>query len=171
MTFEAIHLAAQFIGYQRGLGTVGLMDPVTQPQTSAIVPLASWIALMVFFYTNMHHEILKHFVMSFEVTQPLSAETIQRKEVLNLFVDVSARLFLIAIKIAAPLTLLVLCSNAAVGVLARLLPQMHVMLFSFPVTILLGMLALYLLAEELLVFFENTLALAWQDMLKFLEVV
>jgi flagellar biosynthesis protein FliR len=67
-------------------------------------------------------------------------------------------LFVTAVRMAAPFTLLALASNFAVGVLNRLIPQMNVMLFSFPITILLGLITFYLVAPELLDFIEEMIS-------------
>jgi flagellar biosynthesis protein FliR len=53
---------------------------------------------------------------------------------------------------------LALISNLAVGVLNRFIPQMNVMLFSFPVTILLGLVTFYFVSPELLNFIENLMS-------------
>lgn len=169
LTFEGIHLAAQFIGYQMGFGTAGLMDPQTQSNESLLVPLHTWLALLVLFFTDMHHELLKLFVMSYTVTQNLTIEVISNQKIMEILVTVSGRLFLLAIQMAAPFTLLILAVNAAIGVLARLMPQMNVMLFSFPVTILLGFGAIYLLAPEMIDYISRLLDEMSQNSLTLLK--
>ena len=72
ITFEAINLGAQFVGYQMGLGTAGLIDPQHQSNESIMVPLHSWLALMMFFIGDFHHEMLRLFVSSFVVTRYLA---------------------------------------------------------------------------------------------------
>lgn len=142
-TFEGIHLAAQFIGYQLGFGTVGLIDPVNHAQVSPLVPLHGWIALLLFFATDLHHWVLQLFFSSFVVTESMDLGVLGGMPLFNLLTATTADIFVIAIKMAAPFTLLVLASNAAIGILSRMLPQMQVLIFSFPITILLGLLALY----------------------------
>lgn len=155
ITFEGIHLAAQFMGYQMGFGTVGLIDPVNHSQVSVLVPLHGWMALMVFFFTDMHHHVLQLFFMSFEITRDLNASIFANPELVQMVIGISAKLFVIALKIAAPLTVLLLGCNIAIGIVSRMLPQMHVILFSFPLTILLGLTALYIFAPDLIGYFES----------------
>ena len=78
-------------------------------------------------------------------------------ETFNLVVNVSGNLFALAIQMGAPFTLMILSCNLVMGVLSRLMPQLNVMLLSFPVTILLGFCGLYLLAPEILDFMANLL--------------
>lgn len=171
LTFEAIHLAAQFVGYQMGFGAVGLIDPVNHSSVSVLVPLTGWIALMVFFFTDMHHQLIRLFVYSFEITRPVSIGALAEVSVVKLFIQTSANLFVVAVKIAAPFTLLVLASNCGVGILSRLLPQMHMILFVFPVTIFLGMCTLYLLAPDLIDYFEEIMEQMGQDVLILLRTI
>jgi len=62
---------------------------------------------------------------------------------------------------AAPFTVLILTTNAAVGILSRMLPQMHIMLFTFPISILLGLLTMYIVAPDLV----NVFGIVLDDML------
>lgn len=157
ITYEAIHLAAQIVGYQMGFGTAGLIDPQNQSNESLLVPLHSWLALLVLFTTDMHHHLLKLFLMSYVATQKLQIESFSNIETFNLVVNVSGNLFALAIQMGAPFTLMILSCNLVMGVLSRLMPQLNVMLLSFPVTILLGFCGLYLLAPEILDFMANLL--------------
>lgn len=155
VTFEAIHMGAQFVGYQLGFGTAGVLDPGSQSNVSALVPLAGWIGLMVILLTDMHHQILHLFVLSFDVTRAKEPDWAGNLPLTTFLVDQAGRLFLEAVRLAAPFTLLVLACNCVVGVLSRMLPQMHMLLFVFPITMTLGLLALWLVMPEWLECFEE----------------
>ncbi len=157
VTFEAINLGAQFVGYQMGLGTVSMMDPQEHAQVSAIVPFQTWVALMIFFFADMHHQVIQVFAESFKVTQGFDAAHFNNPALLKFMVGITAKLFSLAIQLAAPITLMVLSCNVVVGMLSRIMPQMNIMLFSFPITITLGFAALYLVAPEMLDAMESVL--------------
>jgi flagellar biosynthesis protein FliR len=172
LTFEGIALGAQFVGYQMGFGTAGIIDPQNQAQVSILVPLHGWLMLMMFFLTDMHHNLLKLFVMSFEVTKGyLGTDVIVSPQLFQTFLGLTTKLFILAIQMAAPFTLLILCCNVAVGVLSRLLPQMNILLFSFPITILLGFCGLYILAPDLLSHFELVLQGMTDDVINVLRTI
>lgn len=155
VTFEGINLSAQFVGVQMGLGTAGLMDPQNHSNVSVWVPIHSWLALMVFLLTDMHHTMIGLFVSSFELTKTVELSSFGGQPLLNAFVATSTKLFVIAVQMAAPFTFLILGMNVVMGMLSRLMPQMNMMLFSFSLTILLGFGGLYLVAPELIDYFEN----------------
>jgi len=46
------------------------------------------------------------------------------------------------VKIAVPVTLVLILTNLAFGVLSRVVPQMNILLFSFPVTTAVGLIVL-----------------------------
>lgn len=171
ITFEAINLSAQFVGYQMGLGTAGLMDPQNQAQVSVVVPLHGWLALMIFLVSDMHHQILGLFVQSFEITRASSLEGFTGMGMLNAFTLITGKLFFIAVQMAAPFTLLILAINVAIGVLSRMMPQMNMMLFSFSITILLSFAGLYVVAPELLSYLDTTLGEIGADVLGILKVL
>lgn len=171
LTYEAIHLAAQIIGYQMGFGTAGLIDPANHSNESLLVPLHSWLALLVLFTTDLHHYLLKLFLMSYVSTQKLQAISFSNEDTFRLIVGVSGNLFVLAIQMGAPFTLLILACNVVMGVLSRLMPQLNVMLFSFPITILLGFCALYLLAPEILDYMENLLNLMGENCIALIKTL
>lgn len=164
VTFEAIHLAGQFVGYQLGFGTAGLIDPHTQTHVSVLVPVHAWLILMVFFATDFHHLLLNHFIESYRATRPLLENLEIGKGLLSLIVGVTGRLFILAIQMAAPFTALVLLINAGLGILTRLIPQMNGLLFTFPITVLTGLFCFYLFAPEFTEYLEERLGDIVQDL-------
>lgn len=157
LAVEAIHTAAQFIGFQMGFGVGGLMDPQMQSSVTVLVPLYGWVVLMLFFSLNLHHELIYLFVQSFRITKGIEEGFLQNGDTMKYLVSMFGDLFVTAVRMAAPFTLLALASNLAIGLLNRMMPQMNVMLFSFPITILLGLITFYLVAPELLDFIESML--------------
>ena len=157
VTFEAIALGAQFVGYQMGLGTAGMMDPENHAQVSTLVPFQTWVALMIFFLADMHHQVLQVFTESFRVTQGLDTASFTSPALLKFMMGLTAKLFALGVQLAAPITLMVLSCNIVIGMLSRIMPQMNILLFSFPITLVLGFTALYLVAPELIDSIESVL--------------
>lgn len=171
VTFEAINLGAQFVGYQMGLGTAGMMDPDNHAQVSVLVPLHAWVALMIFFVADMHHHVLMIFTESFRVTQGFDTGAFSHPALLKFMIGLTAKLFSLAIQLAAPITLMVLSCNVVIGMLSRMMPQMNIMLFSFPITITLGFVALYVVAPELMDSFEALLGEVSGELMQLIRIV
>lgn len=171
LTFEAIHLGGQFVGYQMGFGAASVLDPQHATDLSVMVPLQGWLALMVFLMADMHHQSIAVFVKSFETTSSLHATFGTEPNLMAFVVGKVGRLFSLAIQLAAPVSLVILACNVLMGVLARLLPQMNILLFSFPITIFFGLAALYVVAPEFLDFLEESLGGMSGDMFDLLKVL
>lgn len=171
ITFEAIELAAQFVGSQMGLGAAGLMDPMNHSQVSVIVPLHTWLTLMVFLFANLHHEFIRLFAVSFEMTHVSQFTSWSGPGMLSAFFAVTAKLFLVAVQMAAPFTLLLFGLNIAIGVFARLLPQMNMLVFSFTLTLMFGLGGLYIVAPDMLNYMEGLLGEMSHDVLTVLRVL
>jgi len=171
VTFEALNLAAQFIATQMGLSAAGMVDPQNHTSTPVLVPFQGWLVLMTFLFTDMHHQLIRLFVMSYDATAGFTGETLVSAALYQSFTVMSGKLFVLAVQMAAPFTLMILACNAAVGILARLMPQMNIILFAFPVTILLGLAGLYLLAPDMLSFIENVLGEVWGEVANMLRVM
>ncbi len=171
VTFEAIALASQFIGYQMGFGTSNLMDPHSDTQASVLVSLNGWIAMMVFFAADMHHEVLRLFVLSFQITKTLHENLLTNPQLIQYIISLGTKLFAISVQVAAPFTFLVLACNVAIGVLSRMLPQMNVLLFSFPITISVGIIALYLLTPDLMNVMDSILGNMTSEMMTVLRTL
>ncbi|MBI1860169.1 MAG: flagellar biosynthetic protein FliR [Deltaproteobacteria bacterium] len=157
LTFEAINLGAHFVGFQMGFGTATLLDPQAGAQVSVVTPFQGWLALLVFLLADFHHGVLIVFVKSFEVTAHLNALVAGHTSALQFLITATGKLFVLSVQMAAPFTFIMLACNILVGLLSRLLPQMNILLFSFPITITLGLGAMYLLAPEMLEYFEQIL--------------
>jgi flagellar biosynthetic protein FliR len=54
----------------------------------------------------------------------------------------SGDIFVVAFKIGAPVIVMLFLTNATLGVLAKAIPQMHVFMMSFPLTIIIGLLTM-----------------------------
>lgn len=162
ITFEGILMAAQFAGVQLGLGTAALQDP-TFHNASVLVPLQSVVLWVLFFLLDMHHQVLAIFVQSFEVTRQIHIDSLLGPQFLVTLIAVTAKLFTLAVQAAAPLTALSLAAQAAFAILARFVPQMNVMIFSFPITIALLFLVLYLTANEFFSFCEWSFGEGFRD--------
>ena len=86
---------------------------------------------------NGHHLILQGLVHSFEVV-PLGG--IEFKEaVIQKIIVLSNEVFIIAIKISAPVLIALFLISVAMGILARTVPQMNVFIVGFPVQLAVGL--------------------------------
>lgn len=77
------------------------------------------------------------------------------------FARLSADIFIIGVKVGAPVLIAILVTEFALGVIARTVPQMNVWLVGFPLKIGIGLLTLALALPYIIFVFEKFYA-GWQ---------
>jgi len=75
--------------------------------------------------------------------------------VLHMLVRYSGNIFVIAIKLGAPLMVALLLCNVILGVLARTVPQMNIFIVGYPLQIGLGLLVLAFSAPYMVALFQG----------------
>ncbi len=137
LVFEGVQLGGQLSGFQMGFGIVNVLDPITGENFSIISQLQNLFAIILFLGMNLHHWFFKAIVLSFEKIPlfhcTLSAPLFQE------LCTISANIFVIAVKLAAPIMAVLLFSDFALGILNRAAPQMHIFILSFPLKIAVGL--------------------------------
>ena len=76
----------------------------------------------------------------------------------------AAKMFVIGIKVAAPVIGLLLLLNISFALTARAIPQMNVFLMSFPLTIAIGLFFLIVVIKMMPFFMNRALGDAWTFM-------
>ncbi len=144
LVFAAIQLAGNIIGFQMGFAIVNVIDPMTSGQVSIIAELKYLIAMLLFLTVNGHHLFFSAIAQSYEFVAPLSFHF--SGQLMQFIFDMSKEMFVIALKIGAPIMAVMLFTNVALGVVARTVPQMNIFIVGFPLQISIGLLFLGLTA-------------------------
>lgn len=154
LLFAGVLLAGDLAGIEMGLGMAGLIDPQNQ---SRITPLAQWqnlTAMLVFLSVDGHHLLLRAVAESYR-TLPVGTAALSRAS-LGMAVSSGAAVFVLGVKIAAPVLILVVMLNVAMGALAKLIPQLNVMVVGFPLNVAAGFFVLGLAQPFLLRILESS---------------
>ena len=138
--FSAVEFCGTFIGMQMGFTTASLFDPTMGTQVSVLSVLENLLATLLFMTLEMHHVFLRAIIESYQVI-PLGAWHISN-ELLKFIVATTGGIFVLAIKLAAPLMASLLAATVSLGVMARIFPQMNIFMMSFPLNIGLGFIVL-----------------------------
>jgi flagellar biosynthetic protein FliR len=140
LIFAAVDMAGQVVGFQMGLGIVSVFDPFTQSQTSLVSQFKNLIAMLLFFSFNAHHLFLLAMAKSYQLV-PVAGLSFS-SSLSQLMISLSGGMFVLALQIGAPVLAINLFVNVGLGVVARTVPQINVLIVSFPLTIGVGLLAL-----------------------------
>jgi len=135
--FAAVELGAEVAGMQIGFGVANAFDPISNQQVSLMRQIYMAVAALIFLSIYGDHSVLKALFYSFK-SVPTSGFTI-KGPLIEQIIRLGSELFILGMKIAAPITIALLLAQMAMGVISRVVPQIQVFLFSFPLTIGIGM--------------------------------
>lgn len=136
--FGAVQYAGQIVDFQMGFSIVNLIDPIREIQIPVMGLFHFFIAILIFLAMDAHHWIIRALVDSFEIV-PLTSAAFS-----GLVIGGVARafgdLFVVAMRIAAPTIAVLMLYNASLGIIAKTVPQINLLIVGFPVRIAIGML-------------------------------
>jgi flagellar biosynthetic protein FliR len=141
--FMGIQAGGELLGFQMGFTMINFADPLTGNQTGTTAFFLWMVSLLIFLTLDGHLYMLRGFAASFKLIPPgglFIGETLLR-QVLHL----AAQIFVLAVKIAAPVMVALFMVEVALALVSRASPQIHIMEFGFPVKIGVGFLFVGLL--------------------------
>ncbi|PCI56612.1 MAG: flagellar biosynthetic protein FliR [Gammaproteobacteria bacterium] len=161
MVVNTFTLAGQIIAMQSGLGFASLVDPASGMNVPAVGQFFLILSTLLFWVMDGHLAYLQFITASFD-TLPIGSElffSIKYKEI----VLWGGWMFATALSLAlAPLTAMLLI-NFSFGVMTRAAPQLNIFAIGFPITMMAGLLIMWLTFGNFLTHFE----LQWQRALDF----
>jgi flagellar biosynthetic protein FliR len=151
LIFTGIQLAGQIAGLQMGLAMANVMDPSSSVQIPLFSQLFNLMAMLVFLAVNAHHLFFKAIVDSYRFLPPLTLQ--MTNQLVALMMKLAANMFVLAIKVGAPLIAIMLLVSVGLGLVARTVPQMNIFVVAMPLKILIGLAFMMIAAPFLTAFF------------------
>ena len=138
--FWGVDMAGQAISNSMGLAMATVFDPEFG-QTADIARLKGAFAMLIFFALDVHHDIIYIFVRGFDVLPMGKADV---PALMQAGVDLASRLFVMTVKLAAPVMVGLLSASVVFGFVSKAVPSMNILFISFPVYIFVGFVILLL---------------------------
>ena len=135
-----VELGGQVAGIQMGFGIANVIDPQANAQVTIVARWQQALALLVFLALDVHHLLIRALLESFRA----APAGVVAPDGLGLrgAVALAGELFAVGVRIAAPVVIALLLTNAALGVLARTIPQLNVFVVGLPVNVGVGLVML-----------------------------
>lgn len=140
--FAGIQLGGEIISQQMGLNMATIFDPLNAQQVSLVAHLQYVLAMLMFLSGSAHHWFIIAMAESLQ-SIPLAGLSTSAA-VLPVILTLLGKACVIAIQLAAPVSIALLLATLVLGVMARLVPQLNVFMLSFPATLGLGLVMLAL---------------------------
>lgn len=132
--FYAVDMAGQLMGSSSGLSLGAVLNPEIG-QSTEIAQFFGIVAMLTFLSLDAHHDLITLFVKSYEW---IPAGQISIQSLIVPLVAMSGKMFVIALKISAPVIVLMLIANILLGFVYKAAPQVNVFFVAYPIYIFLG---------------------------------
>jgi flagellar biosynthetic protein FliR len=138
--FVGVQFGGQIIGFQMGFGVVNILDPQTNSQISIIAQFQNIVMILIFLSIGGHRLIIEAIVQCFKIV-PLGTFVIPEHSYMFL-VKTFSEIFVIALKIVAPVFVTLIITHVIMGIIARLVPQINILIVGFPIQIAAGLIVI-----------------------------
>ncbi|HPI93520.1 MAG TPA: flagellar biosynthetic protein FliR [Deltaproteobacteria bacterium] len=160
--FSGIQIAGELMGFQMGFSIANVVDPMTGATAPITSNLLYITAFLLFFSFGGHHLLIKALVETFTVI-PIGDRMVHTGFLMSV-ISYAGQMFIIGVKVAAPVVGVLLLINVSFAIIARALPQMNVFLMAFPLTIAVGLIFVALVIRIMPIFMVGSLENAWAFM-------
>jgi len=151
--FAGIQLGGEIMGFQMGFTMMTLADPASGSQVSITSHILHMVSLVVFLSLDGHLHLLRAMADSFSLIPPggIRLSGVLTGDILAL----SGGMFVLAVKIAAPVMAAILMVELTLALMGRAAPQMNLLTLGFPAKIAVGFLFMGLLFTTLSLHLEE----------------
>ncbi|WP_160670738.1 fused FliR family export protein/FlhB family type III secretion system protein [Clostridium sp. C8-1-8] len=139
MIFYVVEMAGSLMDQQIGLGMISMFDPVTKNQSTLLSRILYWLAILIFFIVDGHHMLIRELSSSYKVVA-IGKSIIFQDSVMTI-INSFTQYFIIGLKIAIPIVLIIIITDLTMGLISRTVPQLNIMILGMPIKMLVGMAA------------------------------
>lgn len=138
MIFDFIRMAGGYMDIQIGLSMMNMLDPSSETTSTPFSNLSYFISMVIFFIINGHHLLIKCLIQSFKVVN--IGQNIVFQDTFSVVLDAFREYFVIGVKIAIPLVLIIIITDLCMALVSRTVPAINVMILGMPVKMVVGLL-------------------------------
>lgn len=141
--YSCFRIAGQAAGHTMGVRIANVLDPLRDEEYSLIGEFWYFMALAVFIAADGHLYVVEALEKSFQAA-PVARLSVDPAGMARVGVEALQTMFIFAMRLALPVVGVVILAVWGMGLLGRMVPQMHVFLVGFPLMLLTGIVGLYL---------------------------
>lgn len=148
-----IEATGELLSIHIGLSGAAVLDPMTNQSVPVLGQFANLFAITLLLSLDAHVGMLDALAASLRFL-PVGSPVDEQSGLLAM-VSLGTQLFLLGLRFAAPVVVVVLLGNVALAVLSRAAPQLNILAVAFPIQISLGLFALAASIPLLVTFFTG----------------
>lgn len=151
LMMSALHLAGTIIAFQSGLAAAQSFDPAQGSQSALVSRFFSLIGVVAIFAAELHHLAIKAMAGSYALFTP--GAPLPLADATQTIIEVVAHSFALGLQLSAPFLVYGMVYNIALGLLARLMPQLQVFFIAMPANIMLSFFILMFTLSAMMMWF------------------
>lgn len=160
MVFSVMLLGGQSIAYSMGLGFASMVDPASGLQVPVVSQIFIVSANLMFLSVNGHLLLIEMLVESFN-TLPIGIVGLNLNDLWSV-IAWSSQVFAGGVLLAMPIMAALLFINISFGVAARAAPQIQIFAIGIPITIMVGLVLIWISMSSSIEIFSNVLTEGYQ---------
>ncbi len=146
--YYMIFVAGDLMDTVFGLSMSKVFDPINGLQVSVMGQMLEIVFTLYFFAAGSHLIMIKIFAYSFEMIPP-GAYTLLTDEISGFLLTLFNSALLLILKMSLPFIVAEFVVEAAMGILMKLIPQIHVFVINMQCKIMAGILLMFLFVQPL----------------------
>lgn len=168
LLFSGLQLGGYLVDYQMGFSMVSVIDPATNSNVSFSGQVYNILGTIIFLAIYGHHIFIQAVAQSFDY-MPVG-DFVFKQDGFMYILTTFIKIFIVAIQITAPVFISLMMTNVIMGIMARLVPQMNIMVIGFPVKITIGALVLIASLQLFYITYEKVVFEYFRQIKKFFEI-
>ena len=169
LIFDGVRVAGELMGFDLGLSMATLFDPDSGQNSPVLSEFLVMVMTIVFLLINGHHFVLQGLEVSYTVV-PVGGFTFNALLSQKL-IGLTGGIFTVGVQLAAPVMVTSFLVNIAMGVLARVAPQINVFIVNLPIKIFVGLVVLMTVGPVMIYVFKKMLTGFESNVLELIRVM
>jgi len=151
LMMSALHLAGTIVAFQSGLAAAQSFDPSQGAQSALMSRFFSLLGIVAIFAFDFHHVAIRAMAGSYMLFAP--GAPLPLADAVQTIIAVVADSFALGLQLAAPFLVYGMVFNIALGLVARLMPQLQVFFIAMPANIFLSFIILMFTISAMMLWF------------------
>lgn len=137
----AAEFGGYLVGFQLGFAYAAVVDPQSGVRNNVLAALYGSLAMLVLFGTDVHHQVIRLLLASYD-TVPVAVATGIHGSLVETVTRMLGLVIVVGAQLAAPVVLALLLVELVMGVITRAAPSLNLATVGAPLRLLVGLTAL-----------------------------
>jgi len=165
VVFESISFGANLVGTFMGFATASSFDPHQESQTQMVAQIQTSLAMLIFLTLDGHHLMLRSALDSYRIVGIGKAAF--SGVIADRLIQITGQVLRFGLQLAAPAALSLFSVNVVFGIISKAIPQMNILMISFSITSLIGLVVMWLSISE----FQGVLAIIFEKVYDWMQAI